>query len=119
MHDISLRTGCMSNPGGASALLGIQQTMDSLCDGATLGEVEERVGRELGVIRVSLGLASDWGDVWGVIQLLKGFGYERRRMDGIHGRRHGSRRRCDFGWSLLGQLLTFLLLSFFSLLSLL
>ena len=78
MHNISLRTGCMCNPGGASALLGIQDVMDSLCDGATLGEVEARVGRELGVIRVSLGLGSDWGDVWRVIRFLEGFGEERR-----------------------------------------
>ena len=80
MHNISLRTGCMCNPGGASALLGIQEVMDSLCDGATLRDVETRVGRELGVVRVSLGLGSDWGDVWRVIRFLEGFGDERRRM---------------------------------------
>jgi len=80
MHNISLRTGCMCNPGGASALLGIQQVMESLCDGATLRDVETRVGRELGVVRVSLGLGSDWGDVWRVIRFLEGFGDERRRM---------------------------------------
>ncbi|KAF8131867.1 pyridoxal phosphate-dependent transferase [Boletus edulis] len=79
MHNISLRTGCMCNPGGASALLGIQQVMESLCDGATLRDVETRVGQELGVVRVSLGLGSDWGDVWRVMQLFQGFGDERRR----------------------------------------
>ena len=78
MHSISLRTGCMCNPGGAAALLGIQKVMDSLCNGATLREVEARVGRELGVVRVSLGIGSDWGDVWRVIQFLEGFGNERR-----------------------------------------
>jgi molybdenum cofactor sulfurtransferase len=80
MHNISLRTGCMCNPGGASALLGIQQIMESLCDGATLRDVETHVGRELGVVRVSLGLGSDWGDVWRVIRFLEGFGDERRRL---------------------------------------
>lgn len=79
MHNISLRTGCMCNPGGASALLGIQDFMSRLCDGATLQDVEKLAGRELGVVRVSLGLGSDWGDVWRVIQLLEGFGDERRR----------------------------------------
>lgn len=79
-HNISLRTGCMCNPGGASALLGIQQVMDSLCDGATLRDVETRVGRELGVVRVSLGLGSNWADVLRVIRFLEGFGDERRRM---------------------------------------
>lgn len=80
MHNISLRTGCMCNPGGASALLGIQQVMESLCDRSTLRDVETRVGRELGVVRVSLGLGSDWGDVWHVIRLLEGFGDARQRM---------------------------------------
>ena len=78
MHNISLRTGCMCNPGGAAALLGIQKVMDNLCDGATLRDVENYVGRELGVVRVSLGLGSDWGDVWRVIRFLEGFGDERR-----------------------------------------
>ena len=80
MHHISLRTGCMCNPGGAAALLGIQKVMDSLCDGTTLRDVEQQVGRELGVVRVSLGLGSDWGDVWRVIRFLEGFGDEERRM---------------------------------------
>ena len=70
----------MCNPGGASALLGIQRIMDSLCDRTTLREVERGVGHELGVVRVSLGLGSDWGDVWRVIRFLEGFGEERRRM---------------------------------------
>ncbi|KAI9573290.1 PLP-dependent transferase [Boletus coccyginus] len=73
MHNISLRTGCMCNPGGASALLGIQQVMESPVR-------PTRVGRELGVVRVSLGLGSDWGDVWHVIRLLDGFGDARQRM---------------------------------------
>lgn len=80
MHNISLRTGCMCNPGGASALLGIQDVMDRLCDGATLKNVETLVRQELGVVRVSLGFGSDWGDVWRVVQFLQGFGEERQRM---------------------------------------
>ncbi|KAH0828956.1 methyltransferase type 11 [Lanmaoa asiatica] len=79
MYNISLRTGCMCNPGGASALLGIQNVMDNLCNGTTLKDVETLVGRQLGVVRVSLGLGSDWRDVWRVIQFLEGFGEERRR----------------------------------------
>lgn len=54
--------------------------MDSLCDGATLRDVESRAGRELGVVRVSLGIGSDWGDVWRVLRFLDGFGDARRRM---------------------------------------
>ncbi|KAG9312336.1 PLP-dependent transferase [Chiua virens] len=78
-YNISLRTGCMCNPGAASAMLGIQDVMENLCNGTTLQQIEKHVGRELGVVRVSFGLGSDWGDVWRVMQFLEGFGDERRR----------------------------------------
>lgn len=77
-HNISLRTGCMCNPGGAAAMLGVQDVMDGLSDGATRRDLDVRVGRELGVVRVSLGLGSDWGDVWRVLEVLRGFGDEAR-----------------------------------------
>ncbi|KAF9075472.1 pyridoxal phosphate-dependent transferase [Rhodocollybia butyracea] len=75
---ISLRTGCMCNPGGAAALLGIQESMKDveeggmMREGMTLREFEEEVERqrrtELGVVRISLGLGSDWSDLWRVLQ---------------------------------------------------
>lgn len=65
---ISLRTGCMCNPGGAAALLGVQDDMQHLYPGVTLRDFEQIVGRELGVIRVSLGLASSFDDVWKIIR---------------------------------------------------
>ncbi|KAF7983019.1 hypothetical protein HWV62_24656 [Athelia sp. TMB] len=67
-QNISLRTGCMCNPGGAAALLGVQDDMKHLYPGVTLRDFEQIVGRELGVIRISLGLASSFDDVWKVIR---------------------------------------------------
>lgn len=38
---------------------------------ATLRRLEEEAGRELGVVRISLGLASDWGDCWRVLEWVR------------------------------------------------
>jgi len=70
-QSISLRTGCVCNPGGAAALLGIEEDMQKLFPGVTLKDFERRMGRELGVVRLSLGLASNFDDVWRVIQFAK------------------------------------------------
>jgi len=67
-QNISLRTGCMCNPGGASAMLDLFQYMNALTEGATLKEMEGLAGRELGVVRISLGLVSNWSDVERVIR---------------------------------------------------
>ncbi|KAF9529749.1 pyridoxal phosphate-dependent transferase [Crepidotus variabilis] len=69
-RNISLRTGCMCNPGGAASMLGIEEQMQQLYPGVTLKDFEKHVGRELGVIRISLGLASDFKDVYRVIQFV-------------------------------------------------
>ncbi|KAJ7125419.1 PLP-dependent transferase [Mycena epipterygia] len=66
--NLSLRTGCMCNPGGAAAILGIQDDMQRLYEGVTLKDFERAVGHELGVVRISLGLASNFQDVWTVIR---------------------------------------------------
>jgi len=58
----------MCNPGGAAAILGITEEMQQLYPGVTLSNFEERMGRELGVVRISLGLASNFHDVWRVIK---------------------------------------------------
>ncbi|KAF9059983.1 pyridoxal phosphate-dependent transferase [Rhodocollybia butyracea] len=63
---ISLRTGCMCNPGGTRALLGIQRSMKFVEDGRLMREDTGSV--EFGVVRISLGLGSDWSDVWRVLQ---------------------------------------------------
>ena len=65
---IALRTGCACNPGGAAALLGITADMAALSPGATHATFEDAVGRALGVVRISLGLVSNFEDVWRVVQ---------------------------------------------------
>jgi molybdenum cofactor sulfurtransferase len=66
--NISLRVGCMCNPGGAAAILGVADDMTQLYEGVTLKAFERLVGRELGVVRISLGLASNFSDVWHVVR---------------------------------------------------
>ena len=70
-NGIALRTGCMCNPGGAATLLSLGSLMTVLDKGdahlpPTLRSLEEAAGRELGVVRISFGLASCWSDVWRV-----------------------------------------------------
>ncbi|KAF9649500.1 PLP-dependent transferase [Thelephora ganbajun] len=70
-HGISLRTGCMCNPGGAAAILGIEEEMEKFSPGFTYEDFENIVGRELGVIRLSLGLVSDFSDVHRVLRFVR------------------------------------------------
>ncbi|KAF7355905.1 Molybdenum cofactor sulfurase [Mycena venus] len=77
---ISLRTGCMCNPGGAAALLGLEHAMQDLYNGVTLSDFERAVGYELGVVRISLGLASNFQDVWNVLRFAKLIAQEEGRM---------------------------------------
>ena len=67
-QNISLRTGCMCNPGGAAALLGLRDDMKRLYPGVTMKRFEEHVGHELGVVRISLGLASNFQDGWRILR---------------------------------------------------
>ena len=79
---ISLRTGCMCNPGGAAAILGISSDMKKLYEGVTLKDFERLVGRELGVVRISLGLVSNFSDVWRVLRFVEDvIGCQARRGD--------------------------------------
>jgi molybdenum cofactor sulfurtransferase len=79
-ENISLRTGCMCNPGGAAAILGAEEFMQKLCVGITLQEFEARVGREMGVVRISLGLVTSFEDVWKIIQFSAIIGKQRLRQ---------------------------------------
>ncbi|KAG6918885.1 hypothetical protein DXG01_010949 [Tephrocybe rancida] len=78
-QSISLRTGCMCNPGAAAAILGIQDDMAKLYPGVTLKDFERVVGRELGVVRISLGLASNFQDVWKVVRFAALIANEKSR----------------------------------------
>jgi molybdenum cofactor sulfurtransferase len=69
----------MCNPGGAAAILGIEEEMRHLYPGVTLCDFEEKMGRELGVVRISLGLASNFQDVWRVIKFASSIGHEQSR----------------------------------------
>jgi len=76
---ISLRTGCMCNPGGAAALLGLEDQMARLSAGATKQSFDDVVGSEIGVVRISLGLASNFKDAWNVVQFAKSLANDRMR----------------------------------------
>ena len=76
---ISLRTGCVCNPGGAATLLGIQDHMNLLSTNVTLKEFECRVGRELGVVRISLGLVSSFADIRKFLQFAASIGHTESR----------------------------------------
>jgi len=69
----------MCNPGGAAAILGIEDEMSKLYPGVTLKDFERHMGRELGVVRISLGLASNFQDVWRVLQFATLIGQEQSR----------------------------------------
>lgn len=78
---ISLRTGCMCNPGGSAVLLGLGSLMKRLDEvpDASLAALERMAGRSLGVVRVSLGLASNFDDVWRVVAFARELADERAR----------------------------------------
>ncbi|EJD08353.1 PLP-dependent transferase [Fomitiporia mediterranea MF3/22] len=76
---ISLRTGCVCNPGGAAAIIGIESDMEQLYEGVTLRDFESRVGHELGVVRISLGLASNFVDVWRVMEFARCLSIQEER----------------------------------------
>ena len=71
----------MCNPGGAAAILDIKEEMQQLYPGVTLADFEERMGRELGVVRISLGLASNFKDVQTVIEFAKSLSCESTRSE--------------------------------------
>lgn len=70
-HKISLRTGCMCNPGGAAAIRGVQEGVKEFPLGATREDIENLVGGELGVVRLSLGLVSNFSDVHRVLDFVR------------------------------------------------
>jgi selenocysteine lyase/cysteine desulfurase len=71
---ISLRTGCMCNPGGAIGLLGLRDEMVRIWDTVTeYADIEKFFGEDVGVIRLSLGLVTNFRDVWEVERFVKGF----------------------------------------------
>jgi molybdenum cofactor sulfurtransferase len=69
----------MCNPGASAALLGIEEQMKQLFAGVTLKDISDMLGREIGVVRISLGLASNFQDVWRVVQFASMMGQDHMR----------------------------------------
>jgi selenocysteine lyase/cysteine desulfurase len=77
--NISLRTGCFCNPGGGEIALGISQTELVAC----FNQPQERLtlddfrlcidGKSSGAVRVSLGLASNFADVYRFVRFAERF----------------------------------------------
>jgi selenocysteine lyase/cysteine desulfurase len=77
--NISLRTGCFCNPGGGEIALGLSQTELVAC----FNQPEERLtlddfrvcidGKSSGAVRVSVGLVSDFSDVYHFLQFARSF----------------------------------------------
>ena len=70
----------MCNSGGVAALLGAEDMMQLLMPGVTHKAFEEQVGREFGVVRISLGLATSFQDAWRVLQFAMMMGDETSRL---------------------------------------
>jgi selenocysteine lyase/cysteine desulfurase len=76
---ISLRTGCFCNPGGAEVALGLERTELVACFNQpqtrlTLDDFRLCIdGKSSGAVRVSLGLASNFADVYRFAEFARGF----------------------------------------------
>ncbi len=78
---ISLRTGCFCNPGAGEISEGL--TEEDMRAGFTLGEeinlmsfvrlMQERGHKSAGAIRASIGLATNFADVWRFLRFIAGF----------------------------------------------
>jgi selenocysteine lyase/cysteine desulfurase len=78
---ISLRTGCFCNPGAGEMAEGL--TEEDMRAGLTMGTdinlfsfmrlIRERGHKSAGSIRVSIGLATNFNDVWRFLRFLSGF----------------------------------------------
>lgn len=83
VNGISLRTGCVCNPGGSAALRGeeVQQQMKSLSMLDETAELKDIMGglKNSGVVRLSLGLVSNFDDVWRVLNWARGLLDEAKR----------------------------------------
>lgn len=77
---ISLRTGCFCNPGVGEVIYGLSAAQidelfqeRSLTFDAMRARVRERYGQEVGAIRVSLGIATNFADVYRFVQFIEEF----------------------------------------------
>jgi hypothetical protein len=61
------------------AILGLEENMHQLYPGVTLKEFERSMGRELGVVRISLGLGSNFRDARKCVQFARLIATEQTR----------------------------------------
>ncbi len=76
--NISLRTGCFCNPGGGELALGISAEELTSCfirrERLTLDDFRRCIdAKSTGAVRVSLGLASNFADVYRFVEFARGF----------------------------------------------
>jgi len=72
LQGISLRAGCMCNPGGAASIMKMKDMMGELQSGETKKDIQAKWGvRAAGVTRASFGLASNFSDAYFFINFLK------------------------------------------------
>jgi selenocysteine lyase/cysteine desulfurase len=77
-QNISLRTGCFCNPGGGELALGISAEELTACfvthDRMTIDEFRRCIDdKSTGAVRVSVGLATTFADVYRFAQFARGF----------------------------------------------
>ena len=75
---ISLRTGCFCNPGAGEVALGLSAGELSSCFAAAPERMSQEDFRNCiqggtGAVRVSVGLASNFADVFAFVEFAKGF----------------------------------------------
>jgi molybdenum cofactor sulfurtransferase len=52
-------------------MIGMEDSMEALVEGDTLKGFERNMGYEIGVVRMSLGLGSNFVDVWNVLNFMR------------------------------------------------
>ncbi|KAF5344180.1 hypothetical protein D9756_011447 [Leucocoprinus leucothites] len=78
--NIALRVGLAANSGGVAAMMGIQKELEELDPNiGSKEEIERQLGRELGVVRISWGLISNFQDVWNVLHFIRLIGTEKAK----------------------------------------
>ncbi len=75
-HNISLRTGCFCNPGAGEIALGLDQSELVTCfssgEHMTFVDFQRCIdGKSTGAVRISLGLASNFADVYTFVEFAK------------------------------------------------
>jgi selenocysteine lyase/cysteine desulfurase len=78
---ISLRTGCFCNPGAGEAAFGLSagEIRDFFHQGRGLSfeslrrRIHDQYGKDIGALRVSVGLATNFADVYRFVEFARGF----------------------------------------------